>query len=530
MFKALFKTRFLSMFSGIFSGRRGGKRRSPLVLVGISLLSVYILAAFAFMFGGLFSQLAQPFHAGGIDWFYFAFAIMLATVMMLVGSLFSTYAQLYNARDNEMLLSMPIPPSAILASRMLSLYLLDLLFGAAVLLPAGAVWGVMIGMSAASVVLFALTVIILPLFTLSLSCALGALIAVISSRIRAKSAVTMILSLGFLAVYFVFIGRINNYIAALIENGGELARSAAAILPLRWLSEGAARGDALHFAFAVIFIALLFGAVYVLLSVFFISIVTRRTGFAKRRYVAREAKASSVGRALFRRELMRFTASPVYMMNGGLGAIFIAILPIAALIRRDMLVTLTSMFALTPDTLAACASAAICFMCSMVTISASSVSLEGRSIQLIQSLPAATGEVLRAKLRLHLSITLPATVLAQAVLLILIRPGILGALTLILTPWTFACLAAFAGLAVNLKFPKLDWINEVAAIKQSMSTFVAMMGAMAFCGLLILPYLLLGSVLSAAVYMLFCALLCAILALVLRRWIMTRGCVIFASL
>jgi ABC-2 type transport system permease protein len=60
--------------------------------------------------------------------------------MMFIGSIFAAKAQLYEAKDNELLLSMPIPPSAILASRMLTLLLINLAFDLMIAVPAGIAW------------------------------------------------------------------------------------------------------------------------------------------------------------------------------------------------------------------------------------------------------------------------------------------------------------------------------------------------------------------------------------------------------
>ena len=57
-----------------------------------------------------------------------------------MGSVFTAQTQLYNARDNEMLLAMPIPSAAILGSRMIMLLLLNYFYEAIVAIPAIAVW------------------------------------------------------------------------------------------------------------------------------------------------------------------------------------------------------------------------------------------------------------------------------------------------------------------------------------------------------------------------------------------------------
>ncbi len=50
----------------------------------------------------------------GYGWLYYALMGLLALAFGVFGSVFSTYAGLYQAKDNELLLSMPIPPRRIL--------------------------------------------------------------------------------------------------------------------------------------------------------------------------------------------------------------------------------------------------------------------------------------------------------------------------------------------------------------------------------------------------------------------------------
>ena len=53
------------------------------------------------------------------------------------GSVFNTYSGLYLAKDNDLLLSLPIPVRALMASRLLGVYLMGLMYSAVVILPGG---------------------------------------------------------------------------------------------------------------------------------------------------------------------------------------------------------------------------------------------------------------------------------------------------------------------------------------------------------------------------------------------------------
>ena len=49
--------------------------------------------------------------------------------------MFNTYAGLYAAKDNDLLLSLPIPVRTLMASRLLGVYLMGLMYAAVVIVP-----------------------------------------------------------------------------------------------------------------------------------------------------------------------------------------------------------------------------------------------------------------------------------------------------------------------------------------------------------------------------------------------------------
>ena len=89
--------------------------------------------------------------------------------------------------------------------------------------------------------------------------------------------------------------------------------------------------------------------------------------------------------------------------------------------------------------------------------------------------------VLRAKVRLHLAVTVLPSLACSAVLAVLLRTGIAKTLLLLVTPVVCAYLLALLGLALNLLMPRLDWISEAQAVKRSGSAFTAIFGAWGSC-------------------------------------------------
>ena len=130
------------------------------------------------------------------------------------------------------------------------------------------------------------------------------------------------------------------------------------------------------------------------------------------------------------------------------------------------------------------AAAAVCMVLSTVAITAPSVSLEGRTIWLSQSLPVTPWQVLRAKLAVHLWVGgIPALLCGVAVAAALRLPFPTAVMTVIL-PLLFTLLQACFGLFVNLLHPNLTWVSEMTPIKQSLGVLFSLLGGWGYAALL----------------------------------------------
>jgi ABC-2 type transport system permease protein len=99
-----------------------------------------------------------------------------------------------------------------------------------------------------------------------------------------------------------------------------------------------------------------------------------------------------------------------------------------------------------------------------------------------------------------------------------------------LTAVNASLLFASFDLAVNLKFPNLQWTNEMVAVKQSISVVVAMFGGW---GISLLPlggYFLFGKYMPAWGYVILCLGLFTAITAALIVWLYKKGVKIFKSL
>lgn len=480
MLSALVKARIASLFSSFFRSRRSKQPRSPLMKVLVAVLAIYIMASMLFSFGALFQAILDPLQMAGLDWLYFSLVSLLAFGVIFISSLFMTQAQLYEAKDNEMLLAMPIPPRLILVSRLIMLLVMDYFLEFFIIAPAAVVYWLHTPLTPTGLFYFIAAFLFLPLLTLALASLMGWILAIISSRLRNKSLVISILSIALLLGYMFAVTQLNRYMEYLVRNGAAIGEAIQrSFLPAYLLGKAVAEHSLPNLLGFIALALVLFLAVYFVLAANFLRIVTTKSGTAKIAYKERPLKASGAMSALVRKELKLFFSKPMYIMNAALGVIFTFILPVAIYLKRDILL---SMFGTDIPGIAGMTApftvVILCFLAATNFISAPSISLEGKNLWIPQSSPVSGGDVLLAKAYAHMVVCLPAVVFAALVLALI--PDFSPAIKLLLlaTPAAMTVFQALFGVAVNLRFPKFDWINETVAIKQSMSTLVVMFGSM----------------------------------------------------
>ena len=163
-------------------------------------------------------------------------------------------------------------------------------------------------------------------------------------------------------------------------------------------------------------------------------------------------------------------------------------------------------------------------------MTAPSVSLEGKNIWLLQSLPVAPSRVLMAKLKMHIVLTLPPALILTAAALWVIRPEWYFCILLPALVLVFILFTALMGLLANLKLPNLNWTNEIVPIKQGASAAIALFGGWAVVLLLGGAYVLLAAFIKPVIYLAMAFLLLLVLSAFMFRWIRTKGALIFETL
>lgn len=532
MLKLLLKKQLYEIFRSYFYDAKKNRARSKASVAAYIVFFVVIMVG---LLGGMFTFLAgtmcRPLAEAGMSWLYFAIMGLIAVALGAFGSVFNTYSGLYLAKDNDLLLSMPIPVGAVIASRLLGVYLMGLMYSAVVIVPAVIVYWLSAAADFMSVLGGVLMIVLISVFVMTLSCALGWVVARISLRLKNKSFITVIISLLFIGAYYFFYYKAQSVISDIVLNAAEYgARIRGSAYPVYLFgSVGAGDGKAMLIVAAAVLA--LFALVWLLLSRSFLNIATASSHTEKRTYRRDEVRLRSAGSALFGKELSRFVSSPNYMLNCGLGILLLPVCGVLLLIKGgDFLPVMEAVFAERGGAVPALLCAGVCIVAAMNDMAAPSVSLEGKSLWVVLSLPVTPWQVLRAKLRLQMVLTgVPALFCAVCAVIAGARTAAQAAFIIIM-PLLFAAFSSYLGLFFGLKLPNLSWTNEISPIKQSLGVMLALLGGFIYAALLGGVYLAAGYRLGFTAYMLLFAVLTLAASAALRAWIKRQGSAVFAEL
>ena len=503
-----------------------------LVLVGLGTLAWFVIWLEIMLFDAL-ATLGQPMLLP-------AMALFVAMVSTLILGLFPTLSALYLSRDAAWMAALPVPSTAVLATKWTEVYLGDALINLGLIGPAALLYGLHIHADALYYVRSIAVILASPLLPLAVTTLIATVLARVTGLARHRELCMMIGSLLAVAmvwaIEFTLLPRIEEYgafriVQMLISRDGLTTMLLSSIPPIQWAAQGM-QGDWMRWAMFLLVSAAAAIACIALLGRGYLNICLNQTEHAgKRRAVKvteRDWQARSPLRALFLREWNELVKTPTYAMNAFSGAIIFPIMILAMYLGMtssgevmgemlDELRRALSSFSMIDVTLifAACMA-----FPSFANIAASTaVSREGGRLLMSRMLPVPPRAQLQAKLMTGLAVS--AISMASAVIvLVVVLPNFAA---LMIPAAVLALAVVYATSAVSLTIdaihPRLNWVNETQAMKQNFNAVIAMLLSMLLIGAdVALPFLLLDF--SPAVRL--AAVIAALLAECLLGWVLLR--------
>ena len=483
MLKRIFDIQMRAMYRNvIFRGSKKVKKPSKTKLVLFALLALYVISACMFSVGFFFHMMAGVLPG----WMYFSNLALMTFGAAVMMTAFSCQSLLFEAKDNELLLSLPIKPVDILGGRLLVLLTLEYLTSLLVLLPAVAVYAWVVRPAIAFYLFTIAAMLVLPLLGLTVSSLLGYLVSVLTKKLGNKSFVTLVY-LAFIGIYMWGYTSLVNMATKAMESGVAPDAAWQKLLPPMYRM-GMALGelDVISLAYFMLWCLVPFGVMYYILSRSFISIATANHSGRRVEYKERRLEKSSIFKALIIKEFKRFISTPIYLLNSGFGFLLSVVLGVVILVKGSGIIGNIMPELAQNATIGVLG--VLCFLAAMSTTTAPSISLEGKNIWILKSNPIKTTDILGAKLMLNLVLGVPTLVFAGLCSAYAVGATTIQTAIIVLIPVGVQIFVAIMGLVFNLYFPKLDAVNETAVVKQSASVMLTLFSAFAFLAALITAY------------------------------------------
>lgn len=532
MFGLLFKKQLAEVFKGYFyDAKRNEMRPKRAIIAWFVFFAVVIFG----ILGGLFAMMSLSLCGGlvqaGAGWVYFAVMAVLAIVFGTFGCVFNSYSSLYLAKDNDLLLSLPLPVREVVAARLATAYLMGALYTAVVLVPALVVYWAVARPGFAAVVCGVALMFIASLVVLCLSCLLGWAVARISLKLKNKSLVTVSIVIMGVVLYYAIYFQASDGIKYLLANaalyGADVQGVALGFYAFGSIGEGNALAMLLFLAVAGVLTVLSWGFV----SRNYLHTATAAGKVKEARFAEKPARQRSPFGALVAKELAKFLSSPNYMLNCGLGILFMLIVGVAVLLNADFVnEVVAEVWGANPAQACVLFSGVLCLLAASNDIAAPSVSLEGKSIWMLQSLPVSPRAVLRAKAAVHFLLTVVPLAFVVACMAAVIELPTLPKALMCLVPFACASLTTMTASFLGVKMANLSWTNEVMPIKQGGAAVISMFGGWGMAVVFTALYYAVGTGFDATLYLAVWGAVFVILAAWLLHLLDTEGSRTFATL
>lgn len=516
--KLLLKLQMINL-CGLNEARHAADKKQKLRLAGMAAL-YGLLALFFCGYVGLMCYVVAKAGMGALAPLLLAVALSLVT---LVFTALKAGGVLFDLNSYERLIAMPLRPTAIIVSRFLTMYFFDAALSLAALLPAAIVCGVVMRPAFSFYPMMLLGALVLPLIPMTVAMLLGGGIYALSARMRHKNLAVILLSLlGTFAVMGAsFFAQTTKLDAAMLTNllDGLFDRLAAVYPPAGWFARCVNGGNMGGYALLALGSAAFFALAAALIGRHFSAICTLLGARASRRnYTMTAQRQRSVASALYRREIRRYFASATYVLNTSIGALMVVLLCAAVRLWGAREPAMAMMLSMREAKWIISLFLGLMFLISPSTCC--SISMEGKQLWRIQSLPVSARQIYGAKMMVSFTLSLPCWALGEILLLGALNLRGAEAAALLLIPLAYILYGAALGLWINLKSPMLNWESERQPVKQSKAVMLTMI--LGFASVLIpgAAMLLLPDWATAIGFAL-AALLLALAALLWRKCVRT---------
>ena len=494
----------MSQDMNLFKTRTKNETKARKIMLPIFLFIVVMLSIGSY--AAMFAEQLAPMN---LTYIILTMFIMLTSFLTLIEGIYKSQGILFDAKDNDLLFSLPISKTKILFTRIFKLVTFQLLYNSLFMLPAIIVYAMYERPNISFYLISLVMLLLLPIIPTIVGCIIGYIIKGITSKFKARNIMQVILTTVMLL--FIFYASFN--MQGMMENIAQNANSINEVITKIYYPAGLYIN--LIQNFNILDLVILFAiniipaVIFIYMaSIFYFKITSKlaekgnNTKKTTNKLNNKTIKVKTRLSALINKEMKRFFSSPVFVINAGFGMVLILVVTIAIAVNFDGFVgglleqeeigmSLEQIKAFVPKIFYGF----VVFTSCMTSITSSMISLEGKSFNITKSLPVSTEKILLAKVLTSNIISIPVILISDIIFFVVFKVAIIDIVFILLASIIMPTFTALVGILMNLKYPKMDATSDTEVVKQSMSSAASVFIGM-FTAMLLIAIIALGSIIN----------------------------------
>lgn len=469
----------MSLFK--IKSKNESKARKIFLPIILALIVMFSIGTYAFMF-------AEQLAPNNLTYIILTIFIMIASLLTLIEGVYKSQGILFEAKDNDLLFSLPISKSKIFFTRIFKLISFQFLYNSLFMLPSIIVYAMYEETNLSFYILSFIMLVLLPIIPTIIACIIGYIIKGISSRFKAKNLVQVIFTSTILLLIFYASFNMQNMITSITQN----ANSINEIITKIYYPAGLYIILIQNFNIIDFIILLVINIIPAILFVYIASILyfkitskLSEKGISSKKVSLEKSsnktfKVKSQLSSLINKEMKRFFSTPIFMINAGFGMVLILAVTIAISVNfdgminsfmqgNDIEISISEIKTMMPKTFYGF----VVFTSCMTSMTSSMISLEGKSFNITKSLPVAPKKILLAKVLTSNIISIPVILISDIIFFVVFKIAIIDIVFILLASIIIPTFTAILGLLINLKYPKMDATSDTEVVKQSMSSMIS---------------------------------------------------------
>ena len=454
---------------------------------------IFILVLYSFTY--YTCLLTKQLNKVGLGYLVISLFVFLTFFLTIMEGIYKSGDLLFNCKDDDILLSLPINKSTILFIRFLKFYVFELLYNSLYMIPAIISYAIYVKPGWLFYAISLLMSLLLPIIPVLISTVVGFIIKQIVTQFKYKNLAQIIFSSGLLLGVMYLSFNAKEFVNKLIANADSIFDLIKKIYYPSYLYYELFT----DFKFYKLAIYLIINIVLVIIVVMLLSKLYYKIN-SRSKEVSNYSKNKKYKiivhnqlSSFVLKEFKRLITTPVYVINACFGVVLFLVSAVLLSSKTNAFIKIMNNYGLNltinqiSKYIPLVLLGMIAFAALTTSTTSSMVSLEGKSFNILKSLPIKPQKVLRAKIFTGMLLMVPLIIVGDIIVFYNFNFRLIEIVMLLILSFTLPHISAQLGILFNVLYPHMNFENDTEAVKQSMSVMIAIFanfGVMIIIGIL----------------------------------------------